>query len=71
MTQLAENQLQPDLQAGDLARHDLGLTVRIVGMPRIILPQVPRLRCQVLDPGPTGLARGQQATFRVAHLTPL
>jgi hypothetical protein len=62
--------LTPDLQPGTVAWHDLGLTVKVIGPPRIALP-VPRLRIIVLDPGPTGLAHGQHATVRADHLTPV
>lgn len=51
-------------QVGEVCRHKMGLVVRVVG-PATVPTKRPRLRCEVLDPGPCeALARGQRATFR-------
>lgn len=63
---LSDDRLPP----GTLCRHRLGALVRVIG-PAVVVTERARLRCEVLDPGPTTLRTGQRATFRVDWLTAL
>ena len=52
---------------GTICRHRLGPLVRILGQPAVATAR-DRVRCEIIDPGPTRLRTRQQATFRTDWL---